>query len=142
MNWTDRWAPPAPTRKTSGELRKFGLVMAGAFGILGSLAAWWRHKPWGIYVVGLAAVFLLAGLLAPRVLEPVERVWMAFAERLGRVSTFIILTVSFYLVITPVGVLRRIFAKQTMAKPTDPPAPSYWVPVEPGGSASRPDKPF
>jgi hypothetical protein len=141
MNWTDRWAAPPRVRLTT-DLRKFGLVMAGAFGLFGALAHWWRHKPWGVYLLGIAAVFLVLGLVAPRVLQPVERAWMAFAERLGRVPTFIILVVSFYLVITPIGVLRRLIAKKSMAKRTVPSPSTYWIHVDPTGSAGRPDKPF
>ena len=50
----------------------------------------------------------LGGLVAPRLLAPVERGWMRFAEVLGRINTRIILTLLYCVVITPVGwIVRR-----------------------------------
>ena len=66
--------------------------------------SWWRgHElpPRVLWTLGVLLV--VPGLLAPAVLAPVERGWMAFAEVLGHVNTRIILTVLFYFVMTPVG---------------------------------------
>ena len=47
--------------------------------------------------------------MAPRVLAPVQRVWMRAGALLGEVNSRIILTVLFYSVFAPVGfVMRRI----------------------------------
>jgi hypothetical protein len=53
-------------------------------------------------------LLVVPALIAPRILAPVERWWMRFAEALGRVNTRIILTVLYCLVITPVGLVRRL----------------------------------
>ena len=89
------------------ELRRFGLTVGGMFLLLAAVSAWRGHTipP---RILGTAGVLLVVpGLLVPRVLGPVERGWMRFAEMLGRINTRIILTILYCVVITPVGIIRR-----------------------------------
>jgi len=123
------------------ELRKFGLVMAVAFGIFGALFVW-REKPWGIYTLYVAAAFLVLGLVAPKLLGPIEKAWMALARVLQTVMTAIILTLMFFLVMTPIGLFIRLTGKDLLDMKGDPEIESYWVPVEHDGPATRPDKPY
>lgn len=127
--------------KSDSELRKFGITIGIAFAILGAIFLW-RGKPLWIYFEGTAGVFVLTGLLLPRVLRPVERVWMKGAHVLGIIMTHVILSVTFYLVITPVGLIMRLFGRDPLHRRYDRNARSYWVPVDPDGPTSRPDKPF
>ena len=92
---------------TTRELRKFGLVMAAPLTLIGGVLLW-RGRTTGMILLGLAGLFLLLAGVAPRALAPVERYWMAFAEKLGAVMTRVILTLTFYLVITPIGLLLRL----------------------------------
>lgn len=125
----------------SQRLRKFGIVMAVAFGILGALLLW-RGREWAEYLLYVGGAFLLVGLVAPKVLGPIERVWMKFAHLLGTVMTTIILTLTFFVVITPMGILLRLMGKDLLGMRGDPSIESYWVPVEEDGPCSRPDKPY
>jgi hypothetical protein len=93
----------------TAELRKFGLTVGAAFVVLGGVS-WWRgHElpPRVLWILG-GALFV-PGLVAPALLRPVHRAWMAFAHVLGHVNTRIILSVLFYLVMTPVGLVMRLF---------------------------------
>jgi hypothetical protein len=128
-------------KKTSIELRKFGLVMACAFTVFGGLFLW-RAKPVWPYLFGLAAFFLVFGLLFPRVLAPIEWLWMKMAYYLGQVMTRVILSFTFYLIVTPIGLAMRIFGKDPLSRKFDGNADSYWVPVDPDGPTSRPNKPY
>ena len=56
--------------------------MAGALAVLGGYFLW-RGRDSATYLLGTGGFFLLAALLTPRLLTPVERAWMAFAELLG-----------------------------------------------------------
>lgn len=127
--------------KTVSELRKFGLVMAAAFGLLGAFFIW-RERAWAVWLFWPASAFLMLALTAPTLLRPVERVWMAVGEVVGAVVTRIILTLTFYFVITPVGLAVRLFSGDRFGKRFDPEAESYWVPVELDGPATRPEKPY
>lgn len=140
MNWTDL-DKPNDNPADAAHLRKFGAVMAAAFGIL-SAVAWWHDSgalPWTVLV---AAAFLFAGLLTPISLAPLEKIWMALAEKMSIVMTLLILTLTFFVLITPIGLLRRLVSRDSFELSFNRQLPSYWKPVEPDGPAGRPDKPY
>jgi hypothetical protein len=142
MGSTDGIGLPArPAERSSRELRKFGLVMAGALGALGGLAAW-RGRSVGFALLGVAAAFLVFGLASPRLLGPLEKAWMAVARLMGIVMTHVILTLFYYLVITPFGIAMRIAGRDALRLRAAPARESFWEPLDPEGSASRPDKPY
>lgn len=139
MGLTDHDKPSTATAEA--DLRKFGIVMAVAFGIV-SAVAWWRGSwplPWTMLI---ACILFFVGMLAPRLLAPLEKGWMALAEKLSVVMTLVILTVTFFVLITPLGLLRRLAARDNFGLRFNHSLPSYWKPVEPDGPSSRPDKPY
>ena len=100
-------AQRSPARLTPGEGRKFALTLAVAFGVL-AVVAWWRESPRALLVFGVVAeAFVLGGLLVPGKLGPVYRLWMGFAHALSRVTTPVFMGVVYFLVITPIAVIRR-----------------------------------
>jgi len=128
-------------KKTNKELRIFGITMATGFAILGALLLW-KAKPAGPYLLYIAATFLLSGLILPRILSPIEWLWMKIAHALGYVMTRVLLTITFYLAITPMGLLMRILGKDLLNLKLSKDAQTYWTPVEPDGPTSRPNKPY
>ncbi|MDX1545971.1 MAG: SxtJ family membrane protein [Rhodothermales bacterium] len=128
-------------KKTKQELRSFGLVMTVPLTLIGGYL-WWKGSAAAPYVLGAAAFFLVTGLLVPALLRPIEKGWMKVAEILGAIMTRVILTVAFYLVITPFGLLLRVLRKDLLALRFHPEQTSYWAPVETDGPATRPDKPY
>jgi hypothetical protein len=100
-------AQRSPARLTPHEGRKFALTLAVAFGVL-AVVAWWRGSPRALLVFGvLAEAFVLGGLLVPGKLGPVYRLWMGFAHALSRITTPVFMGVVYFLVITPIAVIRR-----------------------------------
>ncbi len=128
-------------KKSNKELRKFALIMTIAFAIIGGIALW-RGREWGQYALYLSVFFLVTGGLLPRLLAPIEWAWMKLAHYLSIVVTFIILTLTFYLVITPLGLMMRLFGKDLLSLKFEPDRSSYWIKVDPDGSGSRYDKPY
>ena len=129
------------TTKSPRALRKFGLTMAVAFGLLAALL-WWRDKDWWVYVIAVALLFGFLGVVAPRVLGPVERAWMKLAELLGAVMSRVVLTIGFFIAVTPVGLYMRLRRRDLLNLRLDPEAETYWEDVEPDGPSTRPDKPY
>lgn len=120
-------APP-----TRAELRKFGLTVGAAFLVLGTLS-WWRgHELPPRVLWGMGAALVVPALVAPDLLGPVQRGWMAAAMFLGHVNTRIILSLLFYTVITPIGFVVRLF-RDPLDRSLDRPGDSRWIPrtVEP-----------
>ena len=108
------------------ELRKFGLTVGGVFGAL-ALLFYFRHKPAYILFAALSAPLVLLGMIFPRGLRIVYIGWMSMALVLGTVVSTILLSVFFYLVITPVGVLARLLGKDFLSLKLSPTAASYWM---------------
>jgi len=111
------------------ELRNFGLLVGGVFGLLGLLfmARGKAAYPW-LLTPGL--VLLAFGAIAPSTLKYIYLVWMGFALALGFVVSNVILTVFFFLVITPIGLLARLAGKDFLRLKLDRQAKSYWIPRE------------
>ena len=137
MGIADMNLPP----RTNRDLRKFCITMACALAVFGALFLW-REKPVWPWLFGVSGFFLFFGLLLPQVLKPIEWAWMKMAHFMGQIMTRVILTLSFYLVITPLGLIRRLLGKDQLNLKFDKNASSYWIPVDPDGPVSRPDKPY
>jgi len=114
--------------KTSDrDLRKFGLMVGGVFAVLGALFLW-RHKAIGPYFLWPGVGVVAFGAVFPRALKWVYIAWMSVAFVLGFIMAHVILTLLFYLVITPIGLLARLAGKDFLSLKLDRAAKSYWIP--------------
>jgi len=94
---------------SSVELRRFGLTVGGVFLALGVLSRWRGHDTAPLVLWSIGVLLVVPAVVAPRVLGPVQRVWMRAAVVMGEVNSRIILTVMFYGVFAPLGfVMRRL----------------------------------
>jgi len=111
------------------ELRKFGLLVGGVFAVLG-LFVLLRHRPAAPYLLTTGAILLFLGLAAPRALKHIYIVWMTLALVLGFVVSGALLTLFFFVVITPIGWVARCFGNDFLSLKLKPEAASYWLPRE------------
>jgi Saxitoxin biosynthesis operon protein SxtJ len=118
------------TRATRAQLRHFGLIVGGIFGLIGlwPLVHGSSVRPWAI---GLAVALILPALVAPRVLGPAQRAWMALGNALGWLNTRIVLGLIFFGLITPMGLVFRLMGRDPMQRAFDPRATTYRVPRQP-----------
>ena len=108
------------------DLRNFGLLMACVLLLVG-VWLWWKSAPSWPWVLGAAALPAVIGLAIPAVLKPFYRGWMILALVMGWVMTRVILTLVYYLVLTPIGFLGRVFGEQFLQLKKSGEEPSYWV---------------
>jgi len=127
--------------KTKKELRKFGVTVAIPMLLLGSFL-WWKESGAAMAVLSVGAALFFFGLIVPGTLKYVEIVWMKFAVVMSFIMTRVILTIAFFFVITPFGLMLRLMGKDLLQIKIDKQLASYWVPVEQDGPQTRPDKPF
>jgi hypothetical protein len=98
------------------ELRNFGLIVGGIFLVIGLWPFVWKGEGMRLWAVGLGSLLIPLGLLLPAVLAPVFKVWMKVGHVLGWINTRIILGILFYGLITPMGVVMRLFGWDAMRR--------------------------
>lgn len=98
-------------------LRRFGLTI-GAFvaALFGLLLPWIFARPFPAWPWVVAGAFTAVALAVPAALRLVYQWWMRLGAVLGWVNTRLILGLLFFVVFFPVGLLRRLFGKDSMAR--------------------------
>jgi len=95
--------------------RSFGIQMSFVLGLISSIALIYS---WSIYVIGILSSIFLSCLLATIFFETTlkypKKIWMGLGFLLGRIFSPIILAVIFFILITPVGLLRRALGKDVL----------------------------
>ncbi len=107
------------------EQRNFGLAMAAVI-VAFTLVHGWLHGALALWPFYVALAFFILGLVAPRVLRPVFAVWMKFAEVLNWVMTRLVLSIVFFLMITPTRLFIKYFGKDPLKRAWDSKADTYW----------------
>ncbi len=103
-------------------LTQLGAVFAAFFLILHLVLG-----PEDKFFIFIALGFLLAAIFFNRLLKPVNTLWLGFGEFMGKVVGSIILGLVFYLLLTPIALLRRWVGGQGMCISFDDPCPSFWI---------------
>lgn len=108
--------------------REFGLIVGGVFLLL---SCWWIYR--GKFhsvspvMMPLGAVLVLLGIVFPRALVYPNKAWMTLAEVLSFVSTRIILAFVYFMIVTPIGLVKRLFGWDPLNRRA-PKSESYWRP--------------
>jgi len=118
----------------AGSDRSFGLVMAGAFAVLTALNGWHAGRIWP-WTAALAAVFLVAALLRPALLNPLNHLWLKFGLLLHKIVNPVIMALLFYGTVLPTGLIARAMGKDLLRLKREPDAASYWIVRTPPGPA-------
>jgi predicted membrane metal-binding protein len=116
--------------------RSFAAVFALVFGLVCLWPVLFGGSPRG-WAAAVALAFALVGMLRPAWLAPLNRLWMRFGLLLGAVVSPIALGLLFYGVLTPIGVLMRLFGSDPLRLRRDPAMRSYWLPRQPPGPPPR-----
>jgi hypothetical protein len=109
-----------------GSERNFGLVFAALFAAI-SLAPLMHAGHVRVWPLPIAVLFLGAALLLPGSLARLNRAWFLLGILLGKVVTPLVMGVLFFVTVTPVGILMRLFGKDPLRLKRDPTAKSYWL---------------
>lgn len=107
-------------------LRRFGLLMAGALGLVALLLGYKEKETAALVCGGLAGFFAISSLLFPLWLRPVYAAWMRLARVLGWVNTHLLLALLFYTLFTLVGLVLRLLRRDPLARRWDVGAQTYW----------------
>ena len=108
-----------------GSNRSFGIVFFIVF-LLIALYPLLNSKDVRIWSLIIALIFLVLGLFNSNILSPLNKIWFKFGIILGKIISPIIMGIIFFLVVTPIGLLMRVFRKDILnLKYRD--VKSYWI---------------
>ncbi|MFQ5746786.1 MAG: SxtJ family membrane protein [Gemmatimonadota bacterium] len=124
-------------RLSPAEGRKFGLTVGGALLALGGLLLWRGRGGLSPWIGGAGLALVLGGLIVPGRLGPVHRAWMGLAHALSRVTTPVFMSLLYFLVLTPFGLVMRALGRRPLRHAERD--GSYWTSREEGppGSLER-----
>ena len=74
---------------------------------------------------------MVAGAIVPTLLRPVYWLWMKLAHLLGWVNTRLLLGIIFFVIITPMAVVMKVFGRDALNRKINEVADSYWIPRPP-----------
>ena len=83
------------------------------------------NEPIRIWSIILSSVFLIITIFKPNLFTFLNKLWIKFGILLGKIISPIIMGLVFFFVVTPVGILIRIFNKDVMGLKRG--ASSYWI---------------
>ena len=106
------------------DIRSFGITMGMILFIICGLLMYYNKEIYQIIGI-IALMFVGLGLIMPVVLKPLYFVWMSFAAILGWLMTRLILSLVFYLIITPISLVTRIIGEDFLALKKKK-VESYW----------------
>lgn len=122
VNWN-------PSRR---ELRQFGWLCLLFGALIGAIVAY-RSSAWNAAVViwAVGSVAAILGMTKPALLKPIFVGWVAAAYPIGWIVSNLVLAATFYLVVTPIGLLMRLIGRDPLGRRRHGSPGSYWVPHEP-----------
>lgn len=110
-------AQKIPSKITNKELKAFGLLMTWAFPLfIGIIAPWLLGKGLQWWSLWVSLFFISFAFLAPKVIYIPYKVWMFIGGIMGFINTRIILGLTFYLLIFPIGLTLRFLNKLQFKK--------------------------
>ena len=113
-------------RRRRDPARDFAFVFAVLSALIG-LAPLVRGGSPRFMALAATIVLLLIGLFAPRIVSVPARAWLALGTLLNRTVSAVVLAIIYLVVITPMGLFRRLTHKDALQRVFDPAAPTYWT---------------
>ncbi|WP_337873451.1 hypothetical protein [Ignavibacterium sp.] len=110
---------------TDKAVKKTG-VTVGIVLIVISFILWWLDKNSFIYFSAIGGIFIIFSYIALPLLRPFHKLWIGLSLVLGFIMSRVILTLLFYFVVTPIGLLAKLVGKKFMPLGFDKNAKTYW----------------
>jgi hypothetical protein len=107
--------------------KRFGLLFTVIFALVGIYA---HFNGWNqtsvISLAGLSVLIALITLTAPKLLAPFNRLWFQLGQLMGRIVSPIVLGGIFFLILTPVSLVTRLFGRDELRLKRKA-VKSYWI---------------
>jgi hypothetical protein len=123
---------------TASDLKWFGVIVLAVFGIIGGVVLWRLDALRAaqiLWSVGAVLCFLYYAI--PPLRRPLYDAWMHTVQPIGIVISHVLLGFIYFGVITPIGLVMRLFGRDALQLRLDESASSYWTQHDPGGDTAR-----
>ena len=111
--------------KKSSE-KSFGILFGVVF-IIVSVWPLFYSNSLRIWSLILAIIFFLLAFLKPSLLKSFNNAWIKLGELLGRIIAPIIMAIVYFLILTPISLLVRLFGKDLIGLKFSNDIKSYWI---------------
>ena len=112
--------------KSKSSVKSFGLLFFIVFLLIG-LWPLMYNGDLRIWSLIFSVVFLILGLTESKILIPLNKYWIKLGELLGKIIAPIVMAIIFFLVLTPISLLLKIFKKDVLRLELSKKKESYWI---------------
>ena len=112
--------------KSQSSNKSFGLLFFVVFLIL----ALWPLKNGSninLYFIITSAIFLILGLINSKLLSPLNKSWIKLGEILGMIIAPIVMALVYFIILTPVSFIVRLFGKDLLGLKFLKEKETYWI---------------
>ena len=112
--------------KSQSTNKSFGILFFIVFLIFG-LWPLKNGENLNYYFIIFSGIFLLLGLLNSKLLSPLNKIWIKFGEILGIIIAPIIMALVYFVILTPVSLVVRVFGKDILGLKFINKQQTYWI---------------
>ena len=105
--------------------RNFGIVFFIVFFLI-SLYPLLNNETIRLWALAISLIFLLLGILNSTILTPLNKLWFKFGIFLGKIISPLIMGIIFFIVVTPIGLLMKLFGKDLLSLKFND-KKTYWI---------------
>ena len=112
--------------KSQSSNRSFGLLFFIVFIVVGLWPAI-KGETANIYLILISLFFLIFGLINSKILSPFNKAWIKFGEILGLIIAPIIMALVYFIILTPISLILRMFGKDLLGLKFLKKQDTYWI---------------
>ncbi|MEC7136952.1 MAG: SxtJ family membrane protein [Pseudomonadota bacterium] len=105
--------------------RSFGILFFVVLLIIGVWPLKNGNNPYYVILI-ISFIFLILGLTNSKFLTPLNKTWVKFGELLGRIIAPLVMALVYFIILTPISLLLRIFGKDLLNLKYSK-GNSYWI---------------
>ena len=112
--------------KTQSSNRSFGILFFVVFLII-SLWPLKNGNNLNFYFLTASIIFLILGVINSKLLSPLNKAWIKFGEILGLIIAPIVMGIVYFVILTPVSLIVRLFGKDLLGLKLLKKKETYWI---------------
>ncbi len=106
--------------------KSFGILFFIVFLGFGLWPITYEDKP-NIYLLIISIIFLILGLINSKLLSPLNSIWIKFGELLGKIIAPIVMAIIYFIILTPISLIVRLFGKDLLGLKFTKQVKTYWI---------------